>query len=175
MKNPASPIADFYPTTFAIDMEGKRAEWEGVVLICFIDEQRLLRAEASIPQGSLTAEERARNKLGDILIYSHDDGLKDGVAPCFTFLPFSHKIKFQANNQGCESARRGTVLSCICWAQQMLFPDSFLLSAPPQIDGHHTGTKCPCRHHRLENCLKEVAFTQEAVWMRCNFAIVEPT
>lgn len=93
MKNPASPIADFYPTTFAIDMEGKRAEWEGVVLICFIDEQRLLRAEASIPQGSLAAEERARNKLGDILIYSHDDGLKDGVAPCFTFLPFSHKIK----------------------------------------------------------------------------------
>ncbi|BDA46451.1 5'-3' exoribonuclease 1 [Coccomyxa sp. Obi] len=80
MTNPASSIADFYPTTFAIDMEGKRAEWEGVVLICFIDEQRLLRAEASIPQGSLTADERARNKLGDILIYSHDDSLKDDPA-----------------------------------------------------------------------------------------------
>lgn len=84
MTNPASPIADFYPTSFAIDMEGKRAEWEGVVLICFIDEQRLLRAEAGIPQGSLTAEERARNKLGDILIYSHDDTIKDGVWPCLS-------------------------------------------------------------------------------------------
>lgn len=81
MTNAASPIADFYPTTFAVDMEGKRAEWEGVVLICFIDETRLLQAEATIAQGRLTAEERARNKLGDILIYSHDDSLKDGACP----------------------------------------------------------------------------------------------
>ena len=83
MTNPASPIADFYPTTFAVDMEGKRAEWEGVVLICFIDETRLLQAEATITQGRLTAEERARNKLGDILIYSHDDSLKDGARPLY--------------------------------------------------------------------------------------------
>lgn len=81
MTNMASPIADFYPTAFTVDMEGKRAEWEGVVLICFINERRLLAAEATIPQGSLTREERARNRLGDILIYSHDDSLRDGARP----------------------------------------------------------------------------------------------
>ena len=77
MTNPASPIADFYPSSFAIDMEGKRAEWEGVVLICFIDQDRLLAAERSIPQGSLTPEERARNKLGDMLVFTHDDSTPD--------------------------------------------------------------------------------------------------
>ncbi len=89
MTNPASPIADFYPTTFAVDMEGKRAEWEGVVLICFIDEKRLLAAEASIPQARLTSEERARNRLGDILIFSLDESLKDGAHTVF-MLPQFH-------------------------------------------------------------------------------------
>ena len=55
-----SPIADFYPSEFAVDMEGKRAEWEGVVLIPFVDEQRLLRASASVPAGVLSPAERAR-------------------------------------------------------------------------------------------------------------------
>lgn len=44
-----SPILDFYPEKFDVDMEGKRAEWEGIVKVPFIDEQRLLAAAASIP------------------------------------------------------------------------------------------------------------------------------
>lgn len=43
-----SPIHDFYPVKFDIDMEGKRAEWEGIVKIPFISEERLLAASASI-------------------------------------------------------------------------------------------------------------------------------
>lgn len=50
------------------------ADWEGVVLIPFIDEQRLLAAAASVPPASLTAEERQRNMLGDILVFSHAPG-----------------------------------------------------------------------------------------------------
>lgn len=49
MTDTRSPILDFYPEKFDIDMEGKRAEWEGVVKVPFIDEQRLLQAAASIP------------------------------------------------------------------------------------------------------------------------------
>lgn len=33
MKDKDSPIRDFYPLDFRVDCEGKRAEWEGVVLV----------------------------------------------------------------------------------------------------------------------------------------------
>ena len=79
MTNPHSPIVDFYPPSFEMDMEGKRAEWEAIVLIPFINQQRLLAAEASIPPGSLTEAERTRNQPGSILIFSHDKEAVNGV------------------------------------------------------------------------------------------------
>jgi 5'-3' exonuclease len=42
MLSPTSSILDFYPPTFKIDMNGKKNPWEGIALIPFIDEQRLL-------------------------------------------------------------------------------------------------------------------------------------
>ena len=41
-----SPILDFYPTDFEQDLNGKKQEWEAVVKIPFIDENRLLKAMA---------------------------------------------------------------------------------------------------------------------------------
>ncbi len=43
MKDSRSPIIDFYPTDFRVDQEGKRNDWEGIVLVPFIDEARLLQ------------------------------------------------------------------------------------------------------------------------------------
>ncbi|KAG8224751.1 hypothetical protein J437_LFUL005320 [Ladona fulva] len=65
-----SPIIDYYPSTFQTDLNGKRQEWEAVVLIPFIDEERLLKAMEPLQEG-LTEEERKRNKHGPMLAYTY--------------------------------------------------------------------------------------------------------
>lgn len=47
MSDPNSPVNDFYPTNFDTDKNGKKAEWEAVVKIPFIDEKRLQQAMKS--------------------------------------------------------------------------------------------------------------------------------
>ncbi|KAI1003374.1 5'-3' exoribonuclease 1 [Podosphaera aphanis] len=71
MTNPESPIIDFYPREFELDMNGKKMEWEAVVKIPFIDEKRLLAAMA--PKNKLlTDEEKKRNEFGVTLKYKYD-------------------------------------------------------------------------------------------------------
>ncbi|QIX01566.1 hypothetical protein AMS68_007083 [Peltaster fructicola] len=73
MTNPKSPIYDFYPRDFQLDMNGKKAEWEAVVKIPFIDEKRLL--EAMAPKDLLLSEdEKRRNSFGVTMkfVYSKD-------------------------------------------------------------------------------------------------------
>ena len=72
MLSPNSPILDFYPLEFSEDHEGKRNSWEAVVLVSFIDEERLLEAEKTIDASKLTKFERDRNRLGEVLTFQHD-------------------------------------------------------------------------------------------------------
>ena len=74
MTQPASPIIDFYPLDFQLDMEGKRQDWEAVVLLKFIDVPRLRQAESCVLQQQLSAEELARNKPGPLLHFRYDPG-----------------------------------------------------------------------------------------------------
>ncbi|XP_076463932.1 5'-3' exoribonuclease 2-like isoform X2 [Babylonia areolata] len=88
MYDPQSPIIDFYPTNFKIDLNGKKYAWQGVALLPFVDEKRLHQALTSV-YPDLTEEERKRNVLGaDKLFlgsshpgYSFFEGLYEGGGP----------------------------------------------------------------------------------------------
>ena len=64
MLDPASPLADFFPAEIKTDLHDKRNDWEAVVLLPFIDQERLVTAMAPLT-AALTAEEQARNRLRD--------------------------------------------------------------------------------------------------------------
>ena len=82
MYDPNSPILDFYPLEFELDLNGKKQDWEAIVKIPFIDQARLLKAMAGVlnfiffwflygflssflaREHRLTPEERQRNSWG---------------------------------------------------------------------------------------------------------------
>ena len=72
MTDESSPIIDFYPETFDVDMNGKRMAWQGVALLPFIDEKRLLEAMAT-RYPDLTEDEIQRNKWGHNSLFVFED------------------------------------------------------------------------------------------------------
>ncbi|XP_012251889.2 5'-3' exoribonuclease 1 isoform X2 [Athalia rosae] len=65
-----SPIIDYYPPDFKTDLNGKRQEWEAVVLIPFIEESTLLGAMEPYYE-KLTPEEKKRNSHGPMYVYCY--------------------------------------------------------------------------------------------------------
>lgn len=96
MTDPNSPIYDFYPREFELDMNGKKMDWEAVVKIPFIDEERLLNAMA--PKNKLlTSDEDARNQFGVALKFTYSPDV-DYVYPSslvgvFPDLPNCHCVE----------------------------------------------------------------------------------
>lgn len=74
-----SPILDFYPEDFEIDLNGKKMSWQGIALLPFIEMPRLLAAmETKIHL--LSPEDQARNAPGyEVLLISdaHPDLYED--------------------------------------------------------------------------------------------------
>ncbi|KAK4047900.1 5'-3' exoribonuclease 2 [Microbotryomycetes sp. JL201] len=79
-----SPIIDFYPEDFEIDMNGKKMVWQGVALLPFIDQKRLLDAMAT-KYPELTEFEVSRNSRGnDVLYVSQEHPLYDYLEGLYT-------------------------------------------------------------------------------------------
>ena len=96
MTLPESPIIDFYPRDFELDMNGKKMDWEAVVKIPFIDEQRLLRAMAPKDQ-MLSEDEKTRNDFGVTLKFTHssetDYTYPSSLVGVFPDLPHCHCVQ----------------------------------------------------------------------------------
>ena len=93
MNAPHSPLAPFFPSELKVDFEGKRNDWEGVVLLPFLDEALLKQCIASVPAEKLTEAQIRRNRPGPLIVFQHNpDGAKDvpstlpkvfgGLFPC---------------------------------------------------------------------------------------------
>ena len=83
MTDEDSPIIEFYPEDFPIDMNGKKWAWQGVALLPFIDAQKLLDVMAT-RYPLLSTEDATRNEFGkDVLIFSDKHPLYDVVTSNF--------------------------------------------------------------------------------------------
>lgn len=96
MTNEDSPIIDFYPRDFELDMNGKKMEWEAVVKIPFIQEDRLLTAMAT-KEHLLTEDEKARNSFGVSLKFTYakelDFAYPSSLPGVFPDLPHCHCVE----------------------------------------------------------------------------------
>ncbi|XP_055609359.1 5'-3' exoribonuclease 1-like isoform X2 [Uranotaenia lowii] len=84
MTEPDSPIIDYYPVDFETDLNGKKQTWEAVVLIPFIEENRLLAA-MELCDAFLTDEEKQRNVHGPMIVYEYDKASTDQLPACYGF------------------------------------------------------------------------------------------
>lgn len=70
MRSSKSPIKEFYPDSFIVDMNGKRWPWEAVILLPFIDSKRLVQAvQDYVSVNHLTPHESKRNLFRNNLVF----------------------------------------------------------------------------------------------------------
>ncbi|XP_070510791.1 5'-3' exoribonuclease 1 isoform X2 [Cardiocondyla obscurior] len=94
----SSPIINYYPHNFKTDLNGKRQEWEAVVLIPFIDEKLLVSAMQ--PHLSrLSVEEQARNKHGPMSLYSFSNEIRNVYTATAFFPEFNNQSEVKLMNR----------------------------------------------------------------------------
>ncbi|XP_033216725.1 5'-3' exoribonuclease 2 homolog [Belonocnema kinseyi] len=126
MSDPRSPIIDFYPEDFKIDLNGKKFAWQGVALLPFVEEKRLFKALEPYYE-CLTEAEKRRNVKGDDRLYvgpgnSNYDFIK-GL--------YTNNIKSDEEVEISIDGMRGTILLAEdCISQGGTLPSPTNLGAP---------------------------------------------
>ncbi|CAH0767356.1 unnamed protein product [Bemisia tabaci] len=107
MSDPDSPIIDFYPIDFKIDLNGKKFAWQGVALLPFVDEGRLHKALEPY-YDSLTVEEKMRNVRGDDRLYVGEAN----AAHSYIKGLYEKSSNFNTESDVLNEGMRGKVLLC---------------------------------------------------------------
>ncbi|XP_011256685.1 5'-3' exoribonuclease 1 isoform X2 [Camponotus floridanus] len=94
----SSPIINYYPHDFKTDLNGKKQEWEAVVLIPFIDE-KLLVAAMQPHLSKLTADEDARNRHGPMCLYMYSDEIRSTQKATIYFPEFTNCAQLTSINR----------------------------------------------------------------------------
>ena len=98
-----SPILDFYPSNFEIDMNGNKMPWQGVALLPFIDEIRLKDA-LNARHDELTEDEKRRNTFGNpTLIISENNKLYDQISELYTKRKKQNESKVELDKSNCNN------------------------------------------------------------------------
>ena len=80
MKSSTSPIVDFYPESFTVDMNGKRWPWEAVVLLPFINSERLGSASRQFVTNNMLSDgEISRNQVEGAQVYTRDEKTTENI------------------------------------------------------------------------------------------------
>ncbi|KAF7729242.1 5'-3' exoribonuclease 2 [Apophysomyces ossiformis] len=93
MTDELSPIKDFYPTDFEVDMDGKKWQWQGVVKLPFIDTNRLLEAMHKYYDQLDEVEERRNTTGQSILFVSEQHKLYNSVSTVYTKRATNEHVK----------------------------------------------------------------------------------
>ncbi|XP_065842209.1 5'-3' exoribonuclease 1-like isoform X2 [Oscarella lobularis] len=104
MVNQDSSIIDFYPQKFDTDLNGKKQDWEAVVLIPFIEEKRLLKAMEPL-ECHLSQDEKDRNAAGMCLSYKYSSDV-----------PFTFKATYRGFPDVTNCKAKCTELSRDCFS-----------------------------------------------------------
>ena len=74
MRDPFSPIADFYPTNIKLDINNQPYSWMGVNLIPFVDAERIQKVVKNIiDKDKLNEREKKLNERGDNILIKRNE------------------------------------------------------------------------------------------------------